>query len=153
MDKFGIFKLLNSFFNFYEQSKSTSSTQENKNSGGFSDFLSAFNSQQNQPQTQNVSAPNPAEKKPAERVLPPLQTSMLSTMNSHDEFIKRVKNRNNKQCSIAQHITKKSKVKTLLFVLQFLFSRTNKSYNPRYCNQKLGKRKRQPNTVYSHCCR
>ena len=96
MDKFGIFKLLNSFFNFYEQSKSNSSTQENKNSGGFSDFLSAFNSQQNQPQTQNVSAPNPAEKKPAERVLPPLQTSMLSTMNSHDEFIKRVKNRNNK---------------------------------------------------------
>lgn len=96
MDKFGIFKLLNSFFNFYEQSKSTSSTQENKHSGGFSDFLSAFNSQQNQTTTQNVNATNPAEKKTAERVLPPLQTSMLSTMNSHDEFIKRVKNRNNK---------------------------------------------------------
>ena len=96
MDKFGIFKLLNSFFNFCEQSKSASAPQENKGGGSFADLFSAFTSPQNQPSTQSAPSQNTADKKPAEKVSPPLQAAMLSVMNTHDEFIKRVKNKNNR---------------------------------------------------------
>lgn len=92
MDKFGIFNLLNSFF-------------------------SAKTDQTEQPQDENSSAPNlldavitavkdkaispsndsktthGAEKNTHLR---PLQSSMLSTMTSHEDFIKRVKQKNEK---------------------------------------------------------
>ncbi|MBQ8882721.1 MAG: hypothetical protein IJY70_04980, partial [Clostridia bacterium] len=71
MDKFGIFKLLNSFFNFCEQSKGSSTPQENKGGGGFADLLSAFTSPQNQPPPQTAPSQNTTDKKPTEKVSPP----------------------------------------------------------------------------------
>lgn len=93
MDKFGIFKLLNSFLNFYEQNKTSSNAQppEQKNeqnatkTDNFSDLLSGIFKNQSTPTT----TPTPTKKSFA-----PLQSSMLYTMNSHDEFIKRVKQNN-----------------------------------------------------------
>ncbi len=81
MDKFGIFNLINSFFNFYEKNKSGA---DEKN---VEETPSLFS---------NVSAPAPQtekKKKPA----PPLQSTMLYTMNSHDQFIRRVKEKHGTQ--------------------------------------------------------
>jgi hypothetical protein len=93
MDKFGIFKLLNSFLNFYEQNKTSSNVQppEQKNeqnatkTNNFSDLLSGIFKNQSTP---------PATPTPTKKSFAPLQSSMLYTMNSHDEFIKRVKQNN-----------------------------------------------------------
>ena len=87
MDKFGIFKILNSFFNFYEQNKNAS--QENQ-PNMFNSLLSSLTNpkdQNTQPQVQKKqeNSPSPAH---------PLQSSMLSVMNSHDQFVKRVKEKN-----------------------------------------------------------
>ncbi len=103
MDKFGIFKLLNSFLNFYGQSKGNDSQQKSNENINFSDLLKGLNL--------GNSATNPtangkdnggqqnANQKPAvnstrERNAPPLQSSMLYTLNSHDQFVKRVKEKN-----------------------------------------------------------
>lgn len=91
MDKFGIFKLLNSFFNFYEQNKPQSSNSNNTNNI-LSNLLSSINSQtppQKSDATQNQTKPEKSAK-----VLPPLQNSMLGVINSHDELVKRVKQKN-----------------------------------------------------------
>ena len=71
MDKFGIFKLLNSFYDFY--SKNKPNLAENK--------------------SEEIKA------KPPEKQAPPmpLQQSMIATINSHDELVKRVMQNNKKQ--------------------------------------------------------
>lgn len=93
MDKFGIFKLLNSFFDFYKSeerkkeapvraetpSLDTPSERPNLLEGLFKGFNNA------QPQQNNLSQ---KEKIP---VPAPLQVSMLNTIHSHDAFINRVK--------------------------------------------------------------
>ncbi len=82
MDKFGIFNLLNSFFSFNktENGQNTNSTSQN------SDLLSnLISSLQN-----NKSPENKGEKNLSTPPLP-LQNSMLSTINSHDQIVKRVK--------------------------------------------------------------
>lgn len=92
MDKFGVFKLLNSFFNFYEQNKGNFANNPTQDKSAeqnpLSDVLSMI-SNKNQHNKNN----QPQAKKP-EKTYAPLQSSMLSTMNSHDEFIKRVKEKN-----------------------------------------------------------
>jgi len=83
MDKFGIFKLLNSFFNFYEQNKGVSSSKADSTPP-----LNLANLFGEKPQN--------AEQKPTPQrtAPPPLQSSMLSIINSHDEFVKRVQTKN-----------------------------------------------------------
>ncbi len=94
MDKFGIFKLLNSFLNFNAQ-KETSSQPDtfNKNSDTtdlFSKLLSSLNKNDGE---KNAPIKEPADKS-TKKSSPPLQTNMLKTMTSHEEFIKRVKQKN-----------------------------------------------------------
>lgn len=89
MDKFGIFSVLNSFFNFYE-----------KNKGDFEQFKSGktASEKENSSQTSTTSPPNANASKTNEKVITanaPLQQGMIKTMCSHDEFVKRVQNRNN----------------------------------------------------------
>ena len=79
MDKFGIFKLLNSFYDFYSKSKGDNSlsppiekAEKMENMGGFS--------------SKDNTLPIPPQK------VAPLQNSMLSTMKNHDEILRRVKN-------------------------------------------------------------
>ncbi len=93
MDKFGIFNLLNSFLNANSaQEKNTDQENDTKNDT-FGSILSAIknnlntnNSSPSQPKTN----PAPSQSQP----IKPLQRSMLSTMTSHDQFIKRVKEKN-----------------------------------------------------------
>ena len=83
MDKFGIFKLLNSFFNFYEQSK--------ENSLDLSPPLSVENLLSTPSNNQVKSTEKTQAPEQNKAPLPPLQSSMLYTMTNHDEFVKRVK--------------------------------------------------------------
>lgn len=79
MDKFGIFNLLSSLFN------GNNTNSDNKIQEDLVDNKAIFD--------------NGAETKSAKKRanLPPLQNSMLLTMKTHDEFIKRVKARQSKQ--------------------------------------------------------
>lgn len=87
MDKFGIFNLLSSLSNLNGQK----STQENseKNQSAWDKILSAL--------TQNVNTQNTDKKQDTPPAFKPLQSSMLSTMTSHDEFVKRVKQNNSEK--------------------------------------------------------
>lgn len=78
MDKFGIFNILSSFLG-----------QSFKNSGE----NSADYSYSAPPSLAENSESTTAEKR---ATLPPLQHSMLKTMQSHDEFVKRVRAKNKK---------------------------------------------------------
>ncbi|MBE7081291.1 MAG: hypothetical protein E7372_01885 [Clostridiales bacterium] len=90
MDKFGIFNLLNSFFSLNSQ-KNEKPTANSTTSGLANNLLSSLgknllssnswqSSEQVKPkETQNQTVPLP------------LQKSMLLTINSHDEIVKRVK--------------------------------------------------------------
>ena len=95
MDKFGIFKVLNSFLNFYQQNKgnSTSDNKENSSSG-LSNMLSSLLTKKTDDGT--LLSATKKEEKPLDnpKIKAPLQQSMLSIMNEHDKFIKRVKENN-----------------------------------------------------------
>ena len=78
MDKFGIFNLLSSFLG-----------QSFKNSGE----NSADYSYSAPPPLNDKNESATAEKR---ATLPPLQNSMLKTMQNHDEFVKRVRDKNKK---------------------------------------------------------
>ncbi len=75
MDKFGIFKLLNSFYDYYKQNTENQSTET-----------------QNTPEEKEIAKPTPSIS-PSK----PLQTSMLKTISSHDEIVHRVINNIKKQ--------------------------------------------------------
>ena len=98
MDKFGIFKLLNSFFNLNGDNTANitneSETTSTKNDFNLSNFLNAFNTASDNTQPATDTKQTAVNHK--ERILPPLQSSMLKTMTSHDEFVKRVKKNNPK---------------------------------------------------------
>lgn len=88
MDKFGIFKLLNSFFPAQDNNSETNSSDKNPSLDALSSLLSSFSGKKSEQSEQpKQSAPPATSAKPT----PPLQTKMISVMNSHDEFIKRVK--------------------------------------------------------------
>lgn len=82
MDKFGVLNLLNSLIGVYEKNKSQNSA--------------ASPSENSQPSAPNLAPSaeknNPESKKPV--AAPPLQRSMIKTLDCHDAFIERVKNRN-----------------------------------------------------------
>lgn len=87
MDKFGIFNLLNSFLKTNSDNQAqTSSLKTDKKP----DFLSSLSSLLNG----NALAEQPKNEQAVQTTPPkafaPLQTKMLSTMTSHDEFVKRV---------------------------------------------------------------
>ena len=77
MDKFGIFNLLGSFLDAYK--KQAQNPQENltKSPNPLSNIFSSLPS------------PKPTENNPSPPPTP-LQQSMVATMRSHDEFVKRV---------------------------------------------------------------
>ena len=100
MDKFGFFKLLNSFLPPAEPKNDASEVKND----ALSNFLNSFSEQNfnknteqsvGQSGTQNQS-PQQKTQQPQKHCPPPrpLQASMLNVMNSHDEFIKRVQSRN-----------------------------------------------------------
>ncbi len=83
MDKFGIFKLLNSFLDFYGKNS-------NQGSSPLSSLFKGFSSPKERENVQ--SAPQNDLKQKKENA--PLQQQMLSTMRSHDNFVKRVSEKN-----------------------------------------------------------
>ncbi|MBE7089287.1 MAG: hypothetical protein E7362_00615 [Clostridiales bacterium] len=97
MDKFGIFKLLSSFMDFYSKNKNTNSNTENSNSSpslNLSNVLSSLfgkDNSQSQP-LENSQVPQKQKTSTQEvTAKPPLQNKMLAVMTSHDNFVKRVK--------------------------------------------------------------
>ncbi|MBQ3219953.1 MAG: hypothetical protein IJB32_05115 [Clostridia bacterium] len=97
MDKFGIFKLLNSFFNFNNQkdasSPLTTATSSPENSDLLTKLLNSINGGNALKTTAPENSESPPQKK-AGAISKPLQAGMLNSMTSHDEFIKRVKQKN-----------------------------------------------------------
>lgn len=71
MDKFGIFNLLNSFYDFYAKNKSEKSATA-------------------APTESSLPTPNAETPKTNSQSLPPLQYQMKATMKTHDEIVKRV---------------------------------------------------------------
>lgn len=87
MNKFGIFNLLSSFFPPPEQNKGQSPCQKNDLENVLNNLLSSISPEKSQ---------EPPAKKEEKKAppFPPLQSRMLSAMNSHDEIINRVKKNN-----------------------------------------------------------
>ncbi len=102
MDKFGIFNLLNSFLGFANEKKESENGVSPRGDSGFSGssgFSGAENSvnartfkngEINASRKNGQSADSAAEKPE----FLPLQQGMLSVMRSHDEFVKRVREKN-----------------------------------------------------------
>ena len=96
MDKFGIFNLLNSFFPLNAQNSEQTSNLKSTN-GLANNLISSLGkslfSQTDTAQTDAKSLPKESEKMLSPH---PLQKGMISTINSHDEFVKRVKQKHDK---------------------------------------------------------
>ncbi len=86
MDKFGIFKLLNSFLSPSANNKTDGEKENSANGDILKSLLSSLSSNSTDKKDTAPVAPKPTTKPTV-----PLQSGMLYTMNSHDEFIKRVK--------------------------------------------------------------
>ena len=82
MDKFGIFNLLNSFFSLGNNQTAKTDGNSNLSSDLVGNLLSSFSGNKNQENKSEKSVSAPPM---------PLQNSMLSTINSHDAIVKRVK--------------------------------------------------------------
>ena len=117
LDKFGIFKLLNSLISNFNGSKTqtqTTSTPDNEQNllDNISSFFSSLNkskenSNSSTPPTPtptsassfgDITSPKPDSFKGIDKnsrpTQPPINTKMISTMRSHDELIKRVYEKN-----------------------------------------------------------
>ena len=102
MDKFGIFNLLNSFLGFANEKKESENGVSPRGDSGFSgssgfsgaeNYVNARtfkNGEVNASRKNGQSADSAAEKPE----FLPLQQGMLSVMRSHDEFVKRVREKN-----------------------------------------------------------
>ncbi len=93
MDKFGIFNLLNSFFPLNSQ-KNQSSPIDAGASSLASNLFSSLGKNLFKPSSNNNQSASPLNKSPEQAVPLPLQKNMLTTINSHDEIVKRVKEKN-----------------------------------------------------------
>ena len=95
MNKFGIFNLLNSFFPLNAQKNQSSPINDNAQdiaSGIISSLgKNLFSGNNSQNEDKNIAPQSPNNKVPM-----PLQKNMLSTINSHDAFVKRVKEKHDK---------------------------------------------------------
>lgn len=84
MDKFGIFNILNSLLSGFGKDGISEESSPDVNSAG-----------QNNPQNKKSANPD-IQGKTQKPLSPPLQSSMLNVLNSHDAFIKRVREKNKK---------------------------------------------------------
>ena len=86
MDKFGVFRLLTSFYDYYMKNKAKSN-----DSGGVTDIGNVFKNLSKKETVQNP-VPNKTDGKTAPTVkdAAPLKTTLLSAMQNHDRFIERV---------------------------------------------------------------
>ena len=98
MDNFGIFKLLNSFLNYYQTNsndKNQADTTDKKPFVSLVDNLfQTVTDKQKQPSPQEKPKDAPDLNYLESPSAKPLQSRMLSTMQSHDLFIKRVMEKN-----------------------------------------------------------
>ena len=90
MDKFGIFKLLNSFLSANGTETPIGDTAKSGADNIINTLLNSLKTSGASTSSQN-SADKSVAKNPTPQTIKPLQQSMLSTMNSHEQFIKRVK--------------------------------------------------------------
>ena len=92
MDKFGIFKFISSLLEFYKNNPPEN--KENSTLSNGENFLSSLLKPKNE-ETSKESQPKtikPQQKQPGLSFLP-LQEGMLKTMTSHDDFVKRVRDK------------------------------------------------------------
>jgi len=121
LDKFGIFKFFSSFFDLLNKNNSqnlnaSSNEQADNALSGIESFFNAIKDKNSKNDCSNSSLGNPIKTDSSSAnsfsksdsfgdktknqpsvsapVRPPLNYQMLSTMRSHDEFIKRVKEKN-----------------------------------------------------------
>ncbi len=92
MDKSGIFKLLNSFYDYYKKNAANKDDEKPLNGqnseggkGGFGglSFLQNLLPKGGQPEKEKIESPAPQKQ-------PPLQSKMLGTMENHDRILKSV---------------------------------------------------------------
>ena len=95
MDKLGVLRLLNSLFDFYKQ-KSNSVDKETPAPFDVESLIAPLKNMINN-QKVNEQPKRSAPSQPPPPVKAPLQSKMLSVMNSHDQIVERVKNNLNKQ--------------------------------------------------------
>lgn len=86
MDKFGVFNLLNSLFAL--NGKNSATTNQNQQSFNLDKLLNSLLPKKEQNSSQETT------KQPEIKQFAPLQASMLATMHSHEQFVKRVKEKN-----------------------------------------------------------
>ena len=93
MDKFGIFNLINSLLTPKPNDGTFPQSEENAQSSPLSTLVNSLlkqnDNQTTSPKTSPQTPPQTEEIKSIKKPTP-LQSSMLSTMKNHDEFIKRV---------------------------------------------------------------
>ncbi len=91
MDKFGIFNLLNSLVALNDKKGSSIKGTPSDTPSFVQNLMSALSNNVAQSNPQPKQEQTEQKRSPTERAnQPPLQFAMLSTMRSHDEFIKRV---------------------------------------------------------------
>ncbi len=83
MNKFGIFNLLNSFFDFYGNKKSDQPEQASNPAPDKNPLENLFSSL-------NVSPAEKAKPVNSTATRKPLISPLLNTMNAHEQFVKRV---------------------------------------------------------------
>lgn len=81
MDKFGIFKLVNSFFDFYKQNSNGSPLP----------LINLFGGGENTEKKQTYSSNDKNNDQTKNSSPKPLQQQMLETIRSHDKLLERVK--------------------------------------------------------------
>lgn len=91
MNKFGIFNLLNSFLSDKSNNQNTVNTDQTENAPQQDNLLSGIINGLKD----NFSSKTPANSQPDIKAPStiPLQSEMLKTMHSHDQFVKRVKSK------------------------------------------------------------
>ena len=90
MNKFGIFNLINSFYDLYKNVQTSPTAQTTNGTPSSTPQIipavsSLLTSLTNKPPTQA-----PEQKQPQQKPKIPLQQGMLSAMHSHDNFVKKV---------------------------------------------------------------
>jgi len=97
MNKFGIFNLLNSFFNLSnptnDQNSQSNTTKDSSYQNVLNDLISSLNGKtNNEPLPKQADQPSQKHDVKAQPNTP-LTLGMLSTIHAHDQHVKRVQNK------------------------------------------------------------